>query len=113
MYLVLFGFGAVLTVAGIVLAGAGLSLREGTFDASLFTPGVVAAVGGLLLIGLGMALRTLQQIERALAILTAAVALEIVVRSLAVAFVPFAPIERRNSIAELRMSTVQNRVCSA
>jgi hypothetical protein len=67
MYLVLFGFGAVLTVAGIVLAGAGLSLREGTFDASLFTPGVVAAVGGLLLIGLGMALRTLQQIERALA----------------------------------------------
>lgn len=67
MYLVLFGFGAVLSVAGIVLAGAGLSLREGTFDASLFTPGVVAAVGGLLLVGLGMALRTLQQIERALA----------------------------------------------
>lgn len=67
MHLVLLGFGAVLSVAGIVLAGAGLSLREGTFDTSLFTPGVVAAVGGLLLIGLGLALRTLQRIERALA----------------------------------------------
>ena len=40
------------------------------------------------------------QVERGLAILTAAIALEIVVRSLAVAFVPFAPIERRNSIAD-------------
>lgn len=67
MYLVLFGFGAILSIAGIVLAGAGLSLREGTFDTSLFTPGVVAAVGGLLLIGLGLALRTLQRIELALA----------------------------------------------
>ena len=67
MYLVLFGFGSVLSIAGIVFAGTGLSLREGTFDTSLFTPGVVAAVGGLLLIGLGLALRTLQQIERALA----------------------------------------------
>jgi hypothetical protein len=67
MYLVLLGFGAVLSVAGIMLAGAGLSLREGSFDAGLFTPGIVAAVGGLLLIGLGLALRTLQQIERALA----------------------------------------------
>ena len=46
MYLVLFGFGAVLSIAGIVFAGTGLSLREGTFDTSLFTPGVVAAVGG-------------------------------------------------------------------
>jgi hypothetical protein len=61
------GFGGVLSVAGIVLAGAGLSLREGSFDAGLFTPGIVAAVGGLFLIGLGLTLRTLQQIERALA----------------------------------------------
>jgi hypothetical protein len=67
MYLVLLGFGAILSVAGIVLAGAGVSLRDGSFDAGLFTPGIVAAVGGLLLIGLGLALRTLQQIERALA----------------------------------------------
>lgn len=67
MYLVLLGFGAVLSLAGLALAGAGLSLRDGSFDAGLFTPGVVAAVGGLLLIGLGLALRTLQQIERALA----------------------------------------------
>jgi hypothetical protein len=67
MYLVLLWFGAVLSLAGLALAGAGLSLRDGSFDAGLFTPGVVAAVGGLLLIGLGLALRTLQQIERALA----------------------------------------------
>jgi hypothetical protein len=67
MYLVLLGFGTILSVAGIVLAGAGLSLRDGSFNAGVFTPGIVAAVGGLLLIGLGLALRTLQQIERALA----------------------------------------------
>jgi hypothetical protein len=67
MYLVLFGFGAVLSIAGVMLAGAGVSPREGTVDTTLFTPGIVAAVGGLLLIGLGLALRTLQRIERALA----------------------------------------------
>jgi hypothetical protein len=67
MYLVLFGFGAVLSIAGVMLAAAGVSPREGTFDTTLFTPGIVAAVGGLLLIGLGLALRTLQRIERALA----------------------------------------------
>jgi regulator of protease activity HflC (stomatin/prohibitin superfamily) len=39
-------------------------------------------------------------VERGLAILTAAVALEIVLRALAVAFVPFAPIERRISVAD-------------
>jgi hypothetical protein len=67
MFLVLLGFGAVLSVAGMALARAGLSLREGTFDASLFTPGIIAAIGGLLLIGLDLVLRTLQQIERTLA----------------------------------------------
>ena len=67
MYLVLLGFGVVLSAAGILLAAAGLSLREGSFDAGLVTPGIVSAVGGLLLIGLGLALRTLQKIEQALA----------------------------------------------
>ena len=62
MYLILLGFGTILSVAGIVLAGGGLSLRDGSFDAGVFTPGIVAAVGGLLPIGLG-----LQPIERALA----------------------------------------------
>ena len=50
-------FGSVLSIAGTVFAGAGLSLCERTFDTGLFTPGVVAAVGGLLLIGLSLALR--------------------------------------------------------
>lgn len=67
----LLAFGAVLTVAGIVLAGFGVSIHDHTFDTSVITPGVVAAVGGLLLIGLGLALRVLQRIERALAARTA------------------------------------------
>ena len=64
MYLLLLGFGVGLSAAGILLAGAGLSIREGRFDSGLFTPGIVAAVGGFLLIGLGLALRTLQRIQR-------------------------------------------------
>ena len=67
MYLLLLGFGVGLSAAGVLLAAAGLSIREGSFDSGLFTPGIVAAVGGFLLIGLGLALRTLQRIERALA----------------------------------------------
>lgn len=67
MYLLLLGFGVVLGAAGILLAAAGLSVREGSFDAGLVTPGIVSAVGGFLLIGLGLALRTLQRIEQALA----------------------------------------------
>jgi len=67
MYLLLLGFGVVLSAAGILLAAAGLSVREGSFDAGLVTPGIVSAVGGFLLIGLGLALRTLQRIEQALA----------------------------------------------
>ena len=67
MYLLLLLFGGLLGAAGVVLAVAGISLRDGIFDAALLTPGIVAAVGGLLLIGLGAGLRTLQRIERNLA----------------------------------------------
>jgi len=67
MYLLLLAFGAVLTVAGVVLAASGVSYYERAFDASIVTPGIVAAVGGLLLIGLGLALRVLGRIEQALA----------------------------------------------
>jgi hypothetical protein len=67
MYLFLLVFGALLGAAGVVLAGSGMSLRDGTFDAAILTPGIVAAAGGLLLIGLGAGLRTLQRIERTLA----------------------------------------------
>jgi hypothetical protein len=66
MYLFLLIFGALLSVAGVILGAAGLSVRDHTFDASLVTPGIVAIVGGLLLIGLGFALRVLQRIELAL-----------------------------------------------
>jgi len=66
MYLFLLIFGALLSVAGVILAGSGLSVHDHTFDASLVTPGIVAIVGGLLLIGLGFALRVLQRIEFAL-----------------------------------------------
>jgi hypothetical protein len=67
MYLLLLVFGALLGVAGVVLAGSGMSLRDGTFDATILTPGIIGAAGGLLLIGLGAGLRTLQRIERTLA----------------------------------------------
>ena len=67
MYLFLLVFGAVLSVAGVVLAASGLSVHDHSFDPTLVTPGFVAIVGGLLLIGLGFALRVLQRIEQALA----------------------------------------------
>ena len=67
MYLFLLTFGAVLSVAGVVLAASGLSVHDHTFDGGLVTPGIVAVVGGFLLIGLGFGLRVLQRIELALA----------------------------------------------
>ncbi len=67
MYLFLLVFGGLLGAAGVILAGSGVSLRDGTFDAAILTPGIVAAAGGLLLIGLGAGLRVLQRIERTLA----------------------------------------------
>jgi hypothetical protein len=67
MYLLLLVFGGLLGATGVLLAGSGMSLRDGTFDTAILTPGIVAAAGGLLLIGLGAGLRTLQRIERALA----------------------------------------------
>jgi hypothetical protein len=66
MYLFLFAFGALLSLAGVILAASGLSISDHTFDASLVTPGLVAIVGGLLLVGLGFALRVLQRIEHML-----------------------------------------------
>jgi hypothetical protein len=66
MYLLLLLFGAVLSAAGLILAATGVSLREGTFDATILMPGIVATIGGLLLIGLGVGLRTLRRIEQAL-----------------------------------------------
>ena len=67
MYLLLLVFGGLFGAAGVVLAGSGMSLRDGTFDAAILTPAIVAAAGGFLLIGLGAGLRTLQRIERTLA----------------------------------------------
>ena len=67
MYLVLLVFGALLTVAGLLLAVPGVSLHEHAFDATTVTPGVVAIIGGLVLIALGLALRVLRRIELALA----------------------------------------------
>ena len=60
--------GGLTTVAGLVLVGSGLAIRDGTFDTEVLTPGTIAAVGGLLLIGLGLTVRELRRIERALAV---------------------------------------------
>jgi hypothetical protein len=67
MYLLFLTSGAVVGAAGVILAISGLSLRDGTFDAAVFTPGIVTAIGGFLVVGLGVGLRTLQRIEQALA----------------------------------------------
>ena len=67
MYLLLLVFGAFLGLAGVVLASAGVSLRDGSFDPAILSPGIIATVGGVLLIGLGAGLRTLQRIEQTLA----------------------------------------------
>jgi hypothetical protein len=67
MYLLFLASGAVVGAAGIILAIMGLPLRDGTFDAAVFTPGIVTAIGGFLVVGLGLGLRTLQRIEQALA----------------------------------------------
>ena len=67
MYLLFLTVGAVVGAAGVILAISGLSLRDGTFDAAVFTPGIVTAIGGFLVVGLGVGLRTLQRIEQALA----------------------------------------------
>lgn len=66
MYLFLLAFGAMLSLAGVILAASGLSIHDHTFDTGVMTAGIVAVVGGLLLIGLGVALRVLQRIEQAL-----------------------------------------------
>ena len=100
MYLLLLVFGGLLSAAGVVLVGSGVSLRDGAFDATILTPGIVAAAGGLLLIGLGAGLRTLQRIERTLAlrpmpralpITESAKASESVETSREPARIPFAP----------------------
>jgi hypothetical protein len=67
MPIVLLLLGVVTTVAGLVLVGSGVSLRDGTFQTDILTPGIIAAVGGLLLIAFGLAVREVRRIERALA----------------------------------------------
>jgi hypothetical protein len=59
--------GGVTVVAGLVMAGSGVSIHDRTFDTELVTPGTIAVVGGFLLVGIGLAVQELQRIERALA----------------------------------------------
>jgi len=67
MYLFLLVFGALLSLAGLVLSGSGISVQERAFNAAIVTPGIVAVIGGFVVIGLGLALRILRRIEKALA----------------------------------------------
>jgi regulator of protease activity HflC (stomatin/prohibitin superfamily) len=46
------------------------------------------------------------RVEQGLAILTAAIAIEVVVRGLALAFIPFAPMERRRTVADSTIAGV-------
>jgi len=76
MPVVLLLLGTITTVAGLILVGSGVFIREGAFDTEVLTPGTIAAVGGLLLVGLGLAIRELRRIEQALAARPAARALD-------------------------------------
>jgi hypothetical protein len=67
MPFVLLVLGVATTLAGLLLMGSGLSLRDGTFNTDVLTPGAIAIVGGLLLIGFDFVVRQLRRVERALA----------------------------------------------
>src|SRR5579872_5442329 len=66
MPVVLLLVGVLTTAAGLLLVGAGLTVREGSFNTEVLTPGTIAVVGGLLLVAFALAVRELQRIERAL-----------------------------------------------
>jgi hypothetical protein len=66
MPLVLLVLGVLTTLAGLLLVGSGLTLRDGTFNTDVLTPGAIAVVGGLLLIGFDFIVRELRRVERAL-----------------------------------------------
>jgi hypothetical protein len=59
--------GAVITLAGLALVGAGAIPHAAMFDSGSLTPGAIALVGGLLLIGIGITVRELSRIERVIA----------------------------------------------
>jgi hypothetical protein len=67
MPFVLLVLGVATTLAGLLLMGSGLSLRDGTFNTDVLTPGAIAVVGGLLLVGFDFLVRQLRRVERALA----------------------------------------------
>jgi hypothetical protein len=46
MYLLLLVFGGLLGAAGVVLAGSGMSLWDGTFDAAILTTGTLPQLAG-------------------------------------------------------------------
>jgi hypothetical protein len=67
MPFILLVLGVATALAGLLLMGSGLSLRDGTFNTDVLTPGAVAVVGGLLLVGFDFLVRQLRRVERALA----------------------------------------------
>jgi hypothetical protein len=66
MYAFLLVLGAVITAAGLVLLGSGISIEEHAFDPANVTPGTIAVIGGCILIGLAFVVRALLRVERAL-----------------------------------------------
>src|SRR6185437_10640413 len=67
MLFLLFLCSAVCTVAGAVMIGFGIPVKEFSFGNTLISSGVTAVVGGLVLFGLGLAVVQLQRIMEALA----------------------------------------------
>jgi hypothetical protein len=67
MHLILFGFGVVAVVAGIVMIGFGIQYNEFGTGNTFLAAGTTAAIGGLILVGLAAALRELVRIANAVA----------------------------------------------
>jgi hypothetical protein len=63
----LFGFGAVAVVVGVVMVGFGIPINEFSFGNTLISAGTTAILGGLIIVALGIVAAQLQRLTEALA----------------------------------------------
>ncbi len=66
MPVVLHILGALIGVAGLLMTGFAIPIRDFSFGNTLILAGAIAIVGGVILLGLGSALRELRKLNRAL-----------------------------------------------
>lgn len=79
MSVLLFVVGAIITMAGVGMAGYGIPINEFSFGNTLIIAGTTATVGGLIIIAIGIAVGQLRRIAETLATLGAGPPLEMFV----------------------------------